>query len=181
MGTGGGGGGEVGVLLRRWVGVVSGHVCGRSQREFSPLHSRHVHSPSRLSVTFPYLTTTHLNPQHTLNANTLLPSSVACLHSHASKHHTNTPHPLLLSHTHTYTPTLTQEAKQLADHWRQEAEQQRHSAACARAPETARSIKLLQDSKLAADEALLQKERDLLQVGWLAVEGLCVGHGMVSC
>lgn len=45
-----------------------------------------------------------------------------------------------------------------------EAEQQRHAAASARAPETARSIKLLQDSKLAADEALLQKERDVLQV-----------------
>jgi hypothetical protein len=58
-----------------------------------------------------------------------------------------------------------QEAKQLAEHWRLEAEQQRHSAACARAPETARSIRLLQDSKLAADEALLQKERELLQVG----------------
>jgi hypothetical protein len=58
-----------------------------------------------------------------------------------------------------------QEAQQLADHWRLEAEQQRHSAASARAPETARSIKLLQDSKLAADEALLQKERALLQVG----------------
>lgn len=57
-----------------------------------------------------------------------------------------------------------QEAKQLAEHWRLEAEQQRHSAASARAPETARSIKLLQDSKLAADEALLQKERALLQV-----------------
>lgn len=58
-----------------------------------------------------------------------------------------------------------QEAKQLAEHWRVEAEHQRHSAASARAPETARSIKLLQDSKLAADEALLQKERELLQVG----------------
>jgi hypothetical protein len=60
---------------------------------------------------------------------------------------------------------VLQEAKQLAEHWRLEAEQQRHSAASARAPETARSIKLLQDSKLAADEALLQKERALLQVG----------------
>lgn len=57
-----------------------------------------------------------------------------------------------------------QEAKELAEHWRVEAEHQRHSAASARAPDTARSIKLLQDSKLAADEALLQKERELLQV-----------------
>jgi hypothetical protein len=58
----------------------------------------------------------------------------------------------------------SQEAHQLVEHWRMEAEQQRHSAASARAPETARSIKLLQDSKLAADEALLQKEKELLKV-----------------
>lgn len=60
--------------------------------------------------------------------------------------------------------TRTQETKDLAEHWRLEAEQQRQSAASARAPETARSIRLLQDSKLAADEALLQKEGDLLKV-----------------
>lgn len=63
-----------------------------------------------------------------------------------------------------------QAAEQLAEHWKLEAERQCHIAASARA-ETARYIKLLQDSRLAADEVLLKKEREFEQVGWGSVWG----------
>lgn len=58
------------------------------------------------------------------------------------------------------------------EHWRKEAERQRHAAASARAPETARHIKALQDSKLEADAALMQKDRQLLTVRPAAAGGL---------
>jgi hypothetical protein len=57
-----------------------------------------------------------------------------------------------------------QEARELAEHWRREAEAQRKAAASARAPETARHIKQLQDSNIAARAALLEKDAALAQV-----------------
>jgi hypothetical protein len=60
--------------------------------------------------------------------------------------------------------SVLQEARQLAEHWRREADAQRKAAASARAPETARHIKQLQDSNIAARAALLEKDAALAQV-----------------
>lgn len=57
-----------------------------------------------------------------------------------------------------------QEARQLAEHWRKEAEMQQESAVSARASETQRLIKQLQDGDIAARASLLEKDTALAQV-----------------
>lgn len=69
-----------------------------------------------------------------------------------------------------------QEARQLAEQWRKEAEVQMEAAASARALETQRLIKQLQDRDIAARATLLKKDTALAQVCGLHISDRRISH-----
>lgn len=61
--------------------------------------------------------------------------------------------------------SVLQEARQLAESWKEEAQEQRKAAASASAAETQRLIKQLQDKDVERRALLLDKDMAIAQVG----------------
>lgn len=106
---------------------------------------------------------------------TLMHHTYTCTQAFTRQSTPHSPHSAFHHHVTGWHMCAIQDARQLAEHWRKEAEAQRHAAASAGAPDTARHIKALQDNAVAANEALLERDRMILEVRVIYSKEACCG------